>query len=108
MSCSMDDCSSVGAWHPVLELRSRKNGPITRATMMQLLFCDEHKAAKGLTDFLSNEGFVKIAKFLRENGKENPIQRNTTLTWSHAAPEEIAETVVQVLIEPSPDDDLPF
>jgi hypothetical protein len=75
MACSIENCEMTGQWRPVLEIRSRKQGPITHITLSQLVFCDDHKGVKVLADFLSAEGFIKIAKFMRENGKENPIPR---------------------------------
>lgn len=108
MSCSIENCEKTGRWHPVFELRSRKKGPITHITLSQLVFCTEHKSIKVLADFLSAEGFTKIAKFMRENGKENPIQRNTTLTWSEVAAEKIDTLPTQTLTTPSLDEDLAF
>jgi len=108
VECSSNECTKSGNWHPVLEVRSRKNGPTTHITFSQLVFCDEHKATQGLANFLSAEGFVKIAKFLRENGKENPIQRNTTLTWTAAAPDESSDLPTQTMPAPDTDEDLAF
>jgi hypothetical protein len=108
MSCSTDGCSKEGKWHPVLEMRSRKDGPAIRVTFSQLVFCDEHKALQGLASFLSAEGFVKIAKFLRENGKENPIQRNTTLAWTVADQKESDLLTTIAMPDLDTDDDLAF
>lgn len=108
MSCSVENCEKTGMWNPVFELRSRKKGPVTPAVLFQLVFCDEHKAIKTLADFMSAEGFTKLAKYMRENGKENPIQRNTTLAWTQVAPEQLDTLPTQTLATPSLDEDLAF
>jgi hypothetical protein len=108
MSCSTEGCSKEGSWHPILEMRSRKNGPVTPVTFHQLVFCNEHKATQGLANFMSAECFVKIAKFMRENGKENPIQRNTTLSWSKADVTESDLLPTMAMPSPDTDEDLAF
>lgn len=108
MACSNENCSIDGVWRPVFELRARKNGPITRVWLTQLVYCDVHKEGMTLAMLLSAEGFVKLAKYLRENGKGTVIQRNTTLAWERLAPE-LLETITPLIIaEPNPDDDLAF
>jgi hypothetical protein len=74
----------------------------------QLVFCGDHKASSTLATYLSSEGFVKLAKFLRENGKPNPIQRNTTLAWEELAPELLETMSPLTIAEANPDDDLAF
>ena len=108
MNCSTENCSKTGRWHPVLELRSRKNGPITEATYTQIVQCDDHKEAANLASFLSAEAFVKIAKHMREHGKTNPIQRNTTLTWSLISPKKTDLITVDLISDPTANEDLAF
>lgn len=108
MACSNENCSGDGAWRPVLEMRSRKDGPITHVKFSQLIFCEEHKASSTLATFLSAEGFIKIAKFMRENGKKAPIQRNTSLGWERLSPELLDTISPLTITEPNPDDDLAF
>jgi hypothetical protein len=108
MGCSNENCSGDGIWRPVLEMRSRKDGPITHVKFSQLVFCGEHKSTSTLATFLSSEGFVKIAKFMRENGKKAPIQRNTTLSWEQLSPELLETLSPLTIAEINPDDDLAF
>jgi hypothetical protein len=92
----------------MLQLRSAKKGPVTLLRFSQLVFCDEHKATSTLESFLSDEGFVKISKYMRENGKKAPAQRNTTLAWEKLSPE-LLETLTPLTISnPNTDDDLAF
>jgi len=108
MPCSTENCSNEASWQPVLEMRSAKKGPVTTVKLTQLVYCDTHKAASTLASFLSDEGFVKIAKFMRENGKKAPAQRNTTLTWSKLSPELLETMSPMTIAQPDPDDDLAF
>ena len=108
MPCSNENCTHEARWRPVLEMRSAKKGPITTVKLSQLVYCEDHKATSTLATFLSNEGFTKIAKFMRENGKKAPAQRNTTLTWEELSPELLETLTPLTLAEPDPDDDLAF
>ena len=109
MSCSKENCEKDGHWRPVFELRPSKKGPITPSVLTQLVLCDDHKASSTLADFLSSEGFTKIVKFMRENGKVAPVQRNTTLTWEKLSKAKL-ETVTPMVLTTPPDSesDLPF
>ena len=107
MSCYHRNCSKTPKWHPVLILRSRKNSSPFRMKFLQLLFCDSHRESYTLNDLLSDEGFTKISKFLKENGKTAPSQRCTILDWTPIPIDEIP--VLTPRDQPSPsDDDLPF
>ena len=108
MSCSFDACNKEGRWQPVLELRVRKKDPPTKARLVKLGYCDGHKQVMTIDDVLSDEGFTKISKFMRERGKQPPSKRNITLVF-----EELSDTEVMKLIpeieKAKPDDDwLPF
>ena len=93
----------------MLELRSAKKGPVTLLRFSQLVFCDEHKASSSLESFLSDEGFVKISKYMRENGKIAPVQRCTTLTWKMLSEAELTQLAPAVeAAKPPEDDSLPF
>jgi hypothetical protein len=114
MPCSYNKCETPGQWRALLELRPRKTGAVTRAWFRKFAYCDEHKNQLTLAYFLSDEGFTKLIKGLRENGKcmkssNTPVQRHTTLAWEKLTPEEGAS------FEPSPspmpkleNDELPF
>jgi hypothetical protein len=109
MVCSFTCCKGSGCWTPILELRSRKNGNITCLTFKTLAYCNEHKKTSVLADFLSDEGFVKIVKHMRENGKVAPVQRCTTLTWKMLSETELAQLAPAVeAAKPPEDDSLPF
>jgi len=106
MDCSMENCPNTPRWHPVLELRHSKRGPVTRATYLQIRLCDDHKQSSNLGNFLSDEEFTKIAKYMRECGKGAPLQRNTTLDWT---PVEVGEKLpTEILLDPIANGDLAF
>lgn len=109
MACSFNNCNGSGSWTPILELRSRKNGAVTCLTFKKLAYCNEHKTTSSLADFLSDEGFTKIVKHMRENGKIAPVQRCTTLTWKNLT--EAEQTQLSPIVEaakPPIDETLPF
>jgi hypothetical protein len=108
MGCSTENCSNDATWQPVFEMRSAKKGPVTTVKLTQLVFCETHKASSNLASFLSDEGFTKIAKFMRENGKKSPAQRNTTLTWLQLSTELLETMSPLTITEPDPDEDLAF
>ena len=109
MSCSHPSCQSPNRWRPVLELRSRKSCPVTRARFSTLTYCDGHKKVSALSDLLSSEGFDRIVKFLRENGKPAPVRRHTTLTWELLTEEELSTLAETPRPETSlADEALPF
>ena len=87
MRCSHDDCQSTPEWHPVLELRSRRGVPATKAVLVQLGYCDAHRETLKLETFLSAEGFARLTKHVREAGKPAPDRSLTTLTWRLLGPE---------------------
>lgn len=91
----------------MLELRSRKNGKVTALRFLKLSHCDFHRNSYKLADILSDEAFVKIVKYMRENGKEAPIQQHTTLSWELLTDKE-QEMLTTVVSEQSVDDSLPF
>jgi len=102
----MEDCPGSGDWNPVLELRHRKGGSVTKGTLINLAICDEHKAGSTLATFLSAEAFTKIIKYMRECGKVAPIQRNTTLSWSRVDQPELRS--VDTMPDPSKHEELAF
>jgi hypothetical protein len=106
LTCSMENCPNTARWHPVLELRHSKKGTVTLGTYLQIRLCNEHKEKANLADFLSDEGFTKISKHTRENGKGAPLQRNTTLNWTPVTPGEKLPT--DTLLDPVASGDLAF
>lgn len=89
MPCSQDDCPRDPLWQPVLELRPKHGGVASRLTFQHLGYCEEHRAFATVDTFLSDEGLVKIAKFMRENGKEPPDRAMTTLEWAPVGEEQL-------------------
>jgi hypothetical protein len=81
MPCSHEDCPKDPLWRPVLELRSRPRATSRRLFLEQLGYCAEHKRTVTLADLLSAEGFDKIARTIREAGKEKIDRQATTLSW---------------------------
>lgn len=90
MPCSQDDCPETPLWRPVLELRPKAESPATRASFTRLGYCEQHRGVLTLSAFLSDEGFVKIAKFVAENGKPRPASKHTTLNWDPITIEDAA------------------
>jgi hypothetical protein len=91
MTCSQDDCQEAPLWRPIIETRSRRGETPTRVSLVQLGYCEEHRKTSGLATFLSDEGFTKLNKFLRETGRESPDRSLTSLGWSPITNEEAAE-----------------
>lgn len=112
MPCSQDDCPADALWQPVLELRPKhglesqtlETSPLT---FQHLGYCEEHRAKATVDTFLSDEGLVKIAKFMRENGKEPPDRDKITLTWKHVGEEEL-EILAEHQDRTESDQDLAF
>jgi len=107
MPCSAAGCPRPPLWRPCLDLRSRKGDPPTRLTFLKLAYCEEDKAKSTIETFLSDEGHAKIAKHLRERGKEAPDQRLTTLSWIRVA-EDDGSALSSERDVTTTDDTLPF
>jgi len=67
--CYLATCSSPGAWKPILKFRSRSNGPATILHFKSISTCEEHRKTSTVDSFLSEEGFDKLARHLRDAGK---------------------------------------
>lgn len=65
----------------MLELRASPRGTARRLYFEQLGYCDAHKKSTTIATFLSEEGWDRMAKTLREAGKERIDRRSTTLAW---------------------------
>lgn len=59
------------------------------AAIPEIKICEKHKTESTLESFLSPEAWVKIEKFLRENGKGNFLRRNVRLDWQKNQEEEL-------------------
>ncbi len=73
MSCSKE-CVGEGVWLPVLMLVSSRSETLP-ATLSDVKLCEMHKDFAKLDDFLSPEGWDKMQKHLRENGKGTFVKR---------------------------------
>lgn len=96
----------------MLELRSRPRAVARRLYFLQLGYCAEHRHASSPATFLSDEGFSKIAKTLREAGKEKIDRRHTTLAWEPLTRTDLRRLGRSqhhtVAVAKTTDDDLPF
>lgn len=108
MPCSHEDCPRSPKWVPVLELRSGPRAVPRVLKFMRLGYCDEHRGATTLGSLLSEEGFNKIAKILRESGKEKISRDATTLAWrpmSYADKRRLSRSLHHTHAAPEPDDE---
>lgn len=76
----MKKCVGDGVWLPVLILVSSR-GEALPANLSNIELCEMHKDFSKIDDFLSPEGWDKMQKHLRENGKGTFVKRKTTLEW---------------------------
>ena len=88
--CYLDPCPNPGIWQPILNRPSRSNGARTTLKFMAIRVCDEHKVSSTVNSFLSNEGFDKLSRHLRDAGKSVPQHKLTTLSWKQDPIGEIA------------------
>jgi len=79
--CRHSGCPGQGAWIPVMIFRPAGSRKDVRASIPDIRVCEMHKARSSLDAFLSPEGFAKIEKFLRENGKGSFQRRHVKLEW---------------------------
>lgn len=88
MSCVMEPCPGTGVWRPMLLLKQKDTGTDLEATL-DVDLCEAHKDITQLEDVLSPEGWDRIQKFLRENGKGDFVKRSAALRWTRTpgAPE---------------------
>jgi hypothetical protein len=82
--CYLAACDTLGIWQPILNLKSRSNGAITTLRFKTIRVCDEHKKESTVDSFLSDEGFDKLVRHLRDAGKTIPLHRLTNLSWERA------------------------
>lgn len=84
MSNCVKKCVGEGVWLPILVLASSRGGTLN-AALSDVQLCEMHKDFAKLDDFLSPEGWDKIQKHLRENGKGTFLKRRTALEWQRAS-----------------------
>lgn len=109
--CRARGCDKPGTARPVLELRPRRDRPGPRLRFpAEISVCEEHRASATVETFLSDEGFDKVCRHLREAGKQAPPRKHVALLWESAGPELLGARVE--LVEPGAacpgDEDLAF
>lgn len=80
-NCARKECPGIGHYIPILLIRARKKDTPLRADLPKLLVCEGHKLSSTVNDFLSDEGWDRIAKKLREAGRGSFSKPLTTLAW---------------------------
>ena len=106
--CYLADCTAPGIWQPILNLKSRSNGAITTLRFKTIRVCDEHKTASTVDSFLSDEGYDKLSRNLRDSGKSVPQHRLTTLSWEKDPIEEPSTAPHENSIVVSAEETLPL
>jgi hypothetical protein len=91
MNCTRPSCGKRGIWRPELALRSTAKGPETLASFSDIILCEEHKETTHLPQLLSDTGWERIARHLREAGKPAPRKHLTILRYALTEPPESAE-----------------
>lgn len=81
----MRGCPGEGAWHPTIEVRHKSRPHVVAPCMLGLAVCDAHKRTCVLADFLTAEGWDKIADAMAAAGKARPTSKLTTLGWISVA-----------------------
>lgn len=81
VSCKRDGCPGQGTWTPVMVMRPQEGRKPVTGSIPGIKICEMHKTESTLETFLSAEGWAKIEKFLRENGKGNFLRRSVRLEW---------------------------
>jgi hypothetical protein len=81
--CSHKGCESAGdaIWTPRLLLRKQASDAPLGATLVNWPVCDWHKDGADLEDYLCDEGWTKIHKYLRECGKGRFTKNLTELQF---------------------------
>jgi hypothetical protein len=87
--CSQDQCQKRARWLPVVLLRRSAKSEPASVRFRRLGYCDEHKAASTLPTVLSDEGFARLAKHLRESGLPEPKPQYSELVWERLLPADL-------------------
>jgi hypothetical protein len=90
----------VPRWQPHLELPRGKS--IQKAVFSKLVYCDDHKRETVIGKLLSDEGYHKLRKHVREHGHTMPAMNRLKLGWT------ILEIQIESQSSPEADDSLPF
>lgn len=80
-TCSVKDCAGPSAFLPVLGLRSSTTDHEIMAKIPNRPVCNLHRELLTTKDFLSDEGWVKIVRHMKEAGKPAPSKNLVRLAW---------------------------
>lgn len=83
-SCTREKCPGSGLWIPTFLVHARKGDKPVVMRLPDLPQCEWHKSQGILADFLSDEGWDKIQKHMREAGKGTFVKSLTKLDWTAA------------------------
>jgi len=89
VECRHDGCPGQGTWVPCMIFKAQEGRKTVTASIPEIKICEMHKSESTLEAFLSQEAWVKVEKFLRENGKGNFLRRNVRLDWRRNEEQEI-------------------
>ena len=92
MTCSFEKCPGKAIWQPVLGLQVSVKSPVLDARFHKLGFCEMHKDAAKLADFISPSCWDKITRFMAECGKPIPRRHLATLRFVIIASPESSES----------------
>ncbi len=107
MPCSQDDCQLTPKWRPVLAIGTKRRGKPLEFRFTRLGYCDAHRDKAVVATVLSDEGFHKVAKHVRELGLGNLDRASATLKWEEIDSRE-AERMTDTQDSTVTDDTLPF
>ena len=87
--------------------KSSKHDPML-VKFHQLGYCDHHQTTLKIDAFLSDEGFTKLAKHLREAGKGRMQKKLSVLLWEELTDKDLAKLAGRQHRTRSPEDALAF
>lgn len=79
--CTWKLCEQPGIWLPKLIFRRTKKDEPFGAVLSEKAVCDLHRDHAQLQTYLSDEGWDKISKFLRESGRGRFMKSLTELEF---------------------------
>ena len=118
--CHMEACPLTGTWQPILRLRPKKDAEPLGIRFRSIRVCDHHRSISTVETFLSDEGFDKLSRHLRDSGRPMPKRRLVTLDWERTGIEDVPPVPMTTMEPPAPgippgtsdlsltDEDLPF
>lgn len=89
LSCSKSGCPGQGTWIPVLVIGKDGSRDTVHGALPELGHCESHRTEARLADFLSPEGWAKLAAHLTAAGKGRFSKQATSLTWRRSSAPEL-------------------